>query len=408
VQLRLRPTLLIATASLVGATMAAAGASFQYYAGTMVERLLERQFDTVAGGAAVQVEALFEVAVRTLKELRRLAELDLLPLDDPEALGRLFAERLRGDSRLGWISHGDLARNRFVGATRLADGAILVNVSQPGVGGGVPRERIALADGSWREAGLPPKKPYSVAGQGWFRDALLTGAPLVSKPYTFAEGRTGVTLALRHTDDAGRPQGVLTVDLFLENLSRGLANLTESGLHDVVLLSTDGLVLANAGAVRPPDLAEAATTLYVNHRDAIEGLAANEGLMAEADWRGVPYLVTLRRIAAGSGAGFVLALFEPTRLLYAPVREVRVYVLVLTLGAVLLGLLGATLLAARVTRPLHALSAEADRIRDFDLDRPIDASAWISEISGLARAWKGCGLACTTSVDTFRRTWCDV
>jgi hypothetical protein len=67
--------------------------------------------------------------VRALKELRHLAELDLLPLDDSEAFGRRLAERLREDSRLAWINHGDLARDRFVGATRLAEGAILVNFS---------------------------------------------------------------------------------------------------------------------------------------------------------------------------------------------------------------------------------------------------------------------------------------
>jgi adenylate cyclase len=384
-QLRLRPTLLIATASLVVATTTAGGAIFQYYAGAMVERLLERQLDTVAGGAAVQVEALFDAGGRALRELRHLAELNLLPLDDPAVLGRHFAERLREDSRMAWISHGDLARDRFVGATRLTDGTILVNSSQPDVAGGVPVEQIALADGSWREAGLPPKKPYSVVGQSWFKDALATDELRVSKPYTFAEGRTGVTLALRHIDHTGRPRGVLTVDFFLEDLSRGLARLTESGRNDAVLLGPDGLVLANAGAERPPNLAMAATAIYANHRDAVDDLAAGEGLVLETAWADVPYRVALRRIATGS-VGIVLALFEPTRVLFAPVREVRRSVIALTLGAVALGLIGAMLLAARVTRPLQMLSAEADRMREFDLERPVEASAWIAEIAALARA----------------------
>jgi len=257
------------------------------------------------------------------------------------------------------------------------------------VGGGVPTERIALADGGWRESGLPPKKPYSVVGQFWFKDALSTDALLVSKPHTFAEGRTGVTLALQHTGYAGRPQGVLTVDFFLEDLSRDLASLTESGRNDAVLLGTDGLVLANAGAVRPPDLAPAATALYLDNRGEIERLAANEGLLVEADWQNVAYRLRCDASRPLPAPRSCSPCSRPTRVLFAPVREVPLYVIALTLGAVLLGLLGAVLLAARVTRPLHALSAEANRIREFDPDRPIDASAWISEISALARAMEG-------------------
>jgi len=384
-QLRLRPTLLVATASLVVATTTAGGAIFQYYAGAMVERLLERQLDTVAGGAAVQVQALFDAAARTLRELRHSAELNLLPLDEPAALGRRFAERLRADPRLAWISHGDLAHDRFVGATRLADGTILVNWSQSDVAGGVPAERIALADGSWREAGRPPKKPYSVVGQSWFKEAIASDRLWVSKPYTFAEGRTGVTFALRHVDPAGQPGGVFTVDFFLKDLSRGLAGLTESGGNDAVLLGADGLVLANAGAERPPNLAGAASALYASHRDAINELTEGQGVVLETVSLDVPYRVALRRIAADSG-GIVLALFEPTEVLFAPVREVRLYVLGLTLAAVTLGLIGATLLATRVTRPLQMLSTDADRMREFELERPVETSAWIAEIAGLAHA----------------------
>jgi adenylate cyclase len=384
-QLRLRPTLLVATAALVVATTTAGGAIFQYYAGAMVERLLERQLDTVAGGAAVQVEALFDDATRTLRELRHSAELNLLPLDDPAALGRRFAERLREDARLAWISHGDLVRDRFVGATRLADGAILVNWSQPDIAGGVPAEQIALADGGWRAAGLPHKKPYSVVGQSWFKDAIAADGLRVSTPYTFAEGRTGVTLALRHSDPSGKPQGVFTVDFFLADLSRGLAGLTEGGRNDAVLLGVDGLVLANAGAERPPDLAGAASAFYGQHRGTIDGLAQGEGLLLETVATAVPYRVALRRLAVDSGA-IVLALFEPTQVLLAPVREVRLHVIGLTLAAMALGLLGAFLLATRVTRPLQMLAAETERIREFDLERPVETSAWIADVAGLARA----------------------
>jgi hypothetical protein len=244
-----------------------------------------------------------------------------------------------------------------------------------------------------------------VVGQSWFKEAIASDRLWVSKPYTFAEGRTGVTLALRHVDSAGQPDGVFTVDFFLKDLSRGLAGLTESGRNDAVLLGADGLVLANAGAERPSNLAGAASALYASHRDAINDLAEGQGVVLETVSLDVPYRVALRRIAADSG-GIVLALFEPAEVLLAPVREVPLYVLGLTLAAMTLGLIGATLLATRVTRPLQMLSTDADRMRDFELERPVETSTWIAEIAGLAGAWSGCGSACAPSACTCLRASC--
>jgi adenylate cyclase len=388
-QFRLRPTLLTATAVLIVTTMAVTGLLLHHYIGQMIERLLSRQFDIVAGGTAVQVETLFDSAVSVLETQQARTALDMLPLDEPDRLGREFAERLRREPHLAWISYGDLARNRFVGATRRPDGAILVNIAAADVGNSIPIERIALPDGSWRPADLPQKEPYAVRDQPWFKAALAADGVLVSDPYEFAEGRPGVSLTLRHTDPAGRPQGAFTVDFFLEDLSHGLARLTERDRNDAVLLGPGGLVLASAGAERPPDLSELAREVYAEHHPALETLAAGQGLLVDADWQGAPYRVALHRIVAGSSGPVALAIFEPLDLLFAPVRDLRSDIVTITLAAIALGLLGAVLLATSVSRPLRALVASADRIRRFDLDRPVGVSSWISEVSSLAREMEG-------------------
>jgi hypothetical protein len=86
------------------------------------------------------------------------------------------------------------ACDRFVGATRQPDGALLVNLSDATIDGGRPSEVVALADGSWLPASGPKKPPYSVVAQRWLTDALGTDAIAITGPYTFAEGRTGLTL----------------------------------------------------------------------------------------------------------------------------------------------------------------------------------------------------------------------
>jgi hypothetical protein len=112
----------------------------------------------------------------------RRAPLGLLPLDEPARLGRKLAERLRQEPHLAWISDVDLARNRFVGATRRSDGAIMINIAATDVGSGVPSERIALPDGSWRPAGLSPRKAYAVVDQPWVKAALAADGSPSARP----------------------------------------------------------------------------------------------------------------------------------------------------------------------------------------------------------------------------------
>ena len=111
--------------------------------------------------------------------------------------------------------------------------------------------------------------------------------------------------------------------------------------------------------------------------------------LVDADWQGFPYRIAFRRVAVGADRAVVLALFEPLDALLEPVREVRNDVLAITLAAMALGLLGAFLLSTQVTRPLPTLAEGADRIREFELERPVEVSSPIVEIATLARAMEG-------------------
>jgi hypothetical protein len=156
-----------------------------------------------------------------------------------------------------------------------------------------------------------------------------------------------------------------------------------------VLIGPGGLVLASAGALREPDLTEVAKAVYADHRKAIEALAVPDRLLLDADWQDATYRVALQRVAPGLDGQIVLAIFEPLDLLLAPMREAQTYIVAITLAAMAVGLLGAVLLSAHITRPLRALAASAGRIRRFELDHPIGVSSWILEVSLLAHAMEG-------------------
>ncbi|HTO84624.1 MAG TPA: adenylate/guanylate cyclase domain-containing protein [Methylomirabilota bacterium] len=383
-RLRIRPTLMVAAACLVVVATAAVAVAVNNVGSRIVEDLVDRRFKTIAESAAAEVADLIGGATSVLREQCAMAAQGLLPLDDSAALGRRFAERLRQQPQFAWISYGDGERDRFVGATRRAD-VIVVNRSERAVDGGQPSEAVAQADGSWTPVTGQQRAPYSVVTQRWFAAALATDAIVVTGPYTFAEGLTGLTLSSRWVDADNRPRGVFTVDFFLRDLSRKLAALAGDS-SDAFLLDADGQLLVSAGAVNRLAVAESVQTAVAAHRDAILALVPGRSLAVDIASPAGDLRASLTSIEAGLGVKWVFVVLEPEATLFAPLRRLHLAILVASAAVVLVGLVAAVLLAGRLAGPLDALSAEAERIRNFDLDGPVEAHSGIVELANLIDA----------------------
>jgi adenylate cyclase len=276
-------------------------------------------------------------------------------------------------------------RDRFVGATRWAEGSIVVNHSEAGVDGGRPREAVALADGGWQPVREDWKGPYSVAAQTWFKDAIATDAIVVTGPYTFAEGKRGLTLSLRWVDAAGKAKGVFTVDFFFDDLSRSLASLIGSN-GDAVLLDSDGRLLASAGTIRAPSYAEAAVRALMDRRKAVISQPPGSSIVTQVAAPAGELWATLTHLDPHLPVQWVLVVLEERAALLAPLRHLRIVITVASLVVALLSLAAAVLLGRRLAAPLDALSAEADRIRRFELEAPVEIGSAIVEIANLIEA----------------------
>jgi len=385
VQLRIRPTLMAVTTGLVVVTAAALAAAISSLGSRIVEELVDRRFQTIAESAAVEIGGVVDAATGVLHEQIRLAAHDLLPFENRAELGRRFAERLRQERQLAWISYADPESDAFVGATRRADGLLLVNRSEGAIDNGQPSEIVEQADGSWKPVGGPRKKPYSVLTQRWFTDASATDAIVVTGPYTFAEGIKGITLSLRWSDADRRVHGVFTVDFFLSQLSQMLAALASNG-GDAVLLDGNNQLLANAGAIREPSLAEAAQAAFAAHRETVLAMDRAGSLAIDVDSPDGALRASITRIQSSLGVQWVLVVLEPRATLFAPLDRLHLVILAVSAAVVLLGFVAAVLLAGRLARPLAELSIEAERIREFDLDDPITVRSIIVEIASLIGA----------------------
>ena len=377
-----------AAACLVVATTAGIAIATTIIGSRLVEDLVDRRFKTVAESTASEVSALVGIAVGNLREQQLAALRGLQSLDDSLELGRRFAERLRQAKRLAWLSYGDAAHDRFVGATRRADGTIVINRSEPAVDRGRPQEVAVQADGSLLP--IPNAKPaYSVSTQPWFVAAMKTDSIVVTGPYRFSDGHLGLTMSLRWTDATGNPRGVFTIDFFIEEMSRKLAALAGTS-GDAVLLDASGRLLANAGATRPPDLADLARSAAAARRSDLRTMEVGRTLTTDVQSAGnrERMRASLTPIDVGLDDNWILVTVESYHDLYTPLYRLHMAIAAVSALVVLLALAGAWWLAGSLSRPMNALSDEAQRIRRFELDEPIRLRSAIVEVDSLIESIK--------------------
>ncbi|HEX6093213.1 MAG TPA: adenylate/guanylate cyclase domain-containing protein, partial [Dongiaceae bacterium] len=155
---------------------------------------------------------------------------------------------------------------------------------------------------------------------------------------------------------------------------------------DAVLLDGNNQLLANAGAVRGPSLAEAAQAALAAHRESVLAMDEGRSLATDVDSPDGALRASITRIQSGLGVQWVLVVLEPRATLFAPLDRLHLVIIAVSAAVVLLGLVGAILLAGRLARPLAELSIEAERIRDFDLDDPIATRSIIVELANLIDA----------------------
>src|SRR5215469_4992376 len=104
--------LLIVTAGFIGWL----GYSSSYRA---IKHFTEQEFALANGAAAHEIDNfLNDPANRLLDELSQRARRGMLSLNDAQGLGFDFAERLRVNKTLAWISYSDLKTGQFVGVWR--------------------------------------------------------------------------------------------------------------------------------------------------------------------------------------------------------------------------------------------------------------------------------------------------
>ena len=330
------------------------------------------------GGAISRTEATFRRLLAALPEARAVSAADaegaLLQMLDLDVLApeRRVALAVPAGARLAVRSMPPSAREERAEAWRFLNSA-----------GSVLAQRTIR---TWAD----PRDEV------WFRTALHSEGIATTVLHTFpALGVPGVSIVRRMPEG-----GVLAIDVALGSLGAFLAEQRISPRSSAFIIDENGILVAHSDrAIAMPDGAdgEASWMTIASSTDPV----LYEVWMAFATGRLVPggpvtllvngenYLariVPLERVGSPPSLVVVVA---PVTDFTGPIARARNWTLLLFMAAGAAGLASITFVARRITRPLAALTREAEAIGRFDLDRPMTVSSHITEVARLATTMHG-------------------
>lgn len=196
-----------------------------------------------------QVKNFLNPARQVLDATRRLAENDVLDINDIAALESHFFQQLQVAPQLAGIYLAD-DTGRFVYVMRTEEpGRYRTKVIPPFA----PDITEHPADFQWRNARFTlletagtQTDTYEARTRPWFRMVDAAKAPIWTQPYIFYTTRQpGITYGVPVLDDAGEIRAILGIDIQIDALSGFLLDMWSERRGAALVLNEDGSVLAH-------------------------------------------------------------------------------------------------------------------------------------------------------------------
>ncbi len=196
-----------------------------------------------------QVKNFLNPARQVLDATRRLAENDVLNINDTAALESHFFQQLQVAPQLAGIYLADES-GRFVYVMRTEEpGRYRTKVIPPFA----PEITEHPADFQWRndrftllDTAETQTDTYEARTRPWFTMVTEAKAPIWTQPYIFYTTRQpGITYGVPVLDEAGNIRAILGVDIQIDALSGFLLNIWSERRGAALVLNEDGSVLAH-------------------------------------------------------------------------------------------------------------------------------------------------------------------
>src|SRR5262245_46707528 len=378
-----RPPISLALVGLVTLLTAATGATLgalawhEKHAGSRA--LVDNAMAQAARMTADHTEEFLRHAENTVRLGPSLVARGILDPNDFRSLGDYALGVLRVNPQLAWVSYGDRS-DRFVGAWR-DDTDTFLNRSFPHGGRIRLEEDRILPDGRRERVRESDDHGYRPHERAFYQLAEARRDVAWTEPYRFSGGELGITCAMPLLDATGAVQGVFTVDLSLDDLSRFVSRLRVSPRGRVFIAAGPNQLVAAPGGVDASgrvqwDDGALVGEVLKNLRESIEGAHAFEHA-------GERFLGRAAAFPVG-GRDWVTAVVVPERD-YTAAIEAQTWRAAGLAGLALLVAVGGGIAVVHwIAQPLRELGAQARRIRKGDLDVTIVPHSR-DEIGTLAR-----------------------
>ncbi len=243
---------------------------------------------------------------------------------------------------------------------------------------------VGFTDGTILEANEPGKDNdtfgagYDPRKRPWYTQALENQDDVgISLPYVSSSNDVVCSVTRKIYDPDHKLIGVLAIDFNLSALTNYLANLKIGNTGHVVVLSQDGLILANPGA---PD------TVFKNFKDVADSaffermLSVDGPSSFEYTTNGKNYWVQTHTTPS---FGWRAAVFIEQDEVLAKSVEARNKIILLGLSLGVLMLLIVFFLSRSITRPIIMLVSASGRIAEGDFTALPDGSSFSGEMREL-------------------------
>ncbi len=371
-----------------------------------VEELTKSLFVKSSDSSIEQARTRIQTAIPTLKLLESLLRLGRSM--KPEDHAAQFADTLRANPHFAAVTYS-MKSGQHVAVERVPDGSLRAILSDTGVDGRNSwREFVIRNDGSLLPDGEPADKGYDPRNRSFYKLAQSAGRRVWTQPYIFYEmGLAGFTCAAPHYREDGEFLGVLTVDFDVNCLSDLVDSVKPSPNSEVILFTSDGIVLAASGVrmeihrglrdqgklLRIEDIEQG--TLPALFRSGLptkminSSAGSNSDRLFSLDHDGRRLLATCTAFKLDRDLEWVVGIIAPESDFLGAIRDSYLQAIFIALialgGAVLLGIV----LAGMMARPLAQVTEEMERIGRFDLDEednPNEQHSMFHEIAMINRS----------------------
>ena len=236
----------------------------------------------------------------------------------------------------------------------------------------------------------PVATEYDPRQRPWYRQA--SARPSATAPYRFHFiGKVGTTVTVQ----TGEPGVVIATDVSLEQLSDTIGRYRITPGSEAVILGRDGRVLAYHDAQRLTGRGEDGSVQLTHIRELGSPLLETFGKNLDLGPRrldltheGRHWIGKVDAIARQSGLNLSLILLSPVDELLTDAAAVRRASLITTAVIIALSIPVVWWLAGRIAGPMRRLAVEAENIRRFDFESPLETRSFISEVDSLADAMR--------------------